>query len=216
MASELDILIVGGSGNGRSNCSDHHGYTCVRTEYFCEWFSKRLFKIGSTIGNLEIVGKPDEWRSFDERYKFVFALLTVGKMEERVNRLRELKIPLERLATIVHPTATIADDVVIGAGTVVASNVTCQPGSHIGANCIIRAGACIGHDVVVDDYVDIGPNVSLAGYSKVQLGAQIAPNAVVRDNVVIGSFSVLGAGSAAFKNTEEKTTWVGVPAIRVK
>ena len=125
-------------------------------------------------------------------------------MEERVNRLRELKIPLERLATIVHPTATIADDVVIGAGTVVASNVTCQPGSHIGANCIIRAGACIGHDVVVDDYVDIGPNVSLAGYSKVQLGAQIAPNAVVRDNVVIGSFSVLGAEVQPLKILRKK------------
>ena len=127
-----------------------------------------------------------------------------------------LQVPDSRLATIIHPTALIGSGVRVGSGSVVASYVTCQPGSAIGNNSIVRAGANLGHDSSVGDFVDIGPNSTLCGYSKVKKGSHVAPNSVVRDSVSVGEFSVLSAGSVALKDIEPGTTWMGNPARRVK
>ncbi len=77
----------------------------------------------------------------------------------------------------VHPTAEVADDARIGAGTKLWNEVQVRPGASVGAECIIGKGvyidfdvslgdrckvqnySCLYHGVTLEDGVFIGPNV---------------------------------------------------------
>ncbi|PSF12970.1 hypothetical protein [Marinobacter shengliensis] len=210
------IAIIGGSGNGRVIAQVVEDMAKAGHDIEVAGFLNDHEPIGSLIGEYKVIGRPSEWNALDPDVKIVFALLTVGKMEERSELLSALEVPEARLATLIHPTAVVGSGVSVGKGSVICSHVTCQPGSSIGSNSIVRAGANLGHDAEVSDFVDIGPNCTLCGYSKVAKGAHVAPNSVVRDSVSVGEFGVLSAGSVALKDIEARTVWIGNPARRVK
>ena len=169
---------------------------------------------GEAIGQYPVLGKTTDWPELPKEVLFHCCLLSVGKMRQRADLIKALAIPEERLVSLIHPTACIADDVIISRGALIASHVTCQPGARIGRLGSIRAGANIGHDVTLDDYVYVGPNATLCGYATVAEGGYVAPNAVVRERLLMGEYSVLAAGSVAFKDIEPNATWIGNPARR--
>ena len=68
--------------------------------------------------------------------------------------------------------------------------------------------------MTLGDFAYVGPNATLCGYARVAEGAYVAPNAVVRDRTEMGRFSVLAAGSVAYKSLPEDSTWIGNPARR--
>lgn len=171
---------------------------------------------GATINGLPVLGKTKEWTSLGENYYFHACLLSVGKMEQRASLIESFGIPLHRWVTLIHPSAIIADNVYIGSANLITANAVFQPKSKLGNFCSVRSGANIGHDAALSDFCYVGPNATICGYGKMQKGSYLAPNAVLRDNTEMGKFSTLAAGSAAFKNIPEKSTWVGVPAKRVK
>lgn len=216
MSKIKKVAIVGGRGNGLVVAQVIEDMAKAGNSIAVAGFLNDHEPIGSLIGEYEVIGRPREWKNLESDIQIVFALLSVGKMEERSNLLSALAVPEDRLATLVHPTALLGFGASIGKGSVICSYVTCQPGSSVGNNSIVRAGANLGHDTKVADFVDIGPNCTLCGYSVVAKGAHVAPNSVVRDSVSVGEFGVLSAGSVALKNIEPRTVWMGNPARRVK
>ena len=216
MSEIRKIAIVGGRGNGLVIAQVIEDMSNAGHGIAVAGFLNDHEPIGSFIGEYKVIGRPREWKNLESDTQIVFALLSVGKMEERSELLSALAVAETRLATLIHPTALVGSGVSIGKGAVICPYVTCQPGSSIGNNSIVRAGANLGHDAKVSDFVDIGPNCTLCGYSLVAKGAHIAPNSVVRDSVSVGEFGVLSAGSVALKNIEPRTVWMGNPARRVK
>jgi UDP-N-acetylbacillosamine N-acetyltransferase len=116
------------------------------------------------------------------------------------------------LATAVHPRATIAADVSVGRGTVVAAGAVINPGARIGENVIINTCACVDHECLVDDGAHVGPGVRLGGKVVVERGAWIGIGATVRDEVVIGAHSTVGAGAVVVANVPARVVAYGVPA----
>lgn len=216
MNSARKIAIIGGKGNGLVVAQIVEDLARSGQPIEMAGFLNDHEPIGSLIGQHPVIGRSTNWPELDADVHIVFALLSVGKMQKRSELLASLQVPESRLATLIHPTALIGFGVSVGNGSVVASYVTCQPGSSIGNNSIVRAGVNLGHDSRVGDFVDIGPNSTLCGYSAVGRGAHVAPNSVVRDRVSVGEFSVLSAGSVALKDIEPGTTWMGNPARRVR
>lgn len=169
---------------------------------------------GSHIGAYPVLGETSDWRELPSDVFFHFALLSVGKMQQRVELIRGFNIPAERMISLIHPSAQIASDCVVGAGVLICAYAVLQPGVRTGQGCSIRAGANLGHDVQLDDFVYVGPNTTLCGYAKADCGAYVAPNAVVRDRTDVGAFAVLAAGSVAYKSLPASSTWIGNPARR--
>jgi len=79
-----------------------------------------------------------------------------------------------QFGTLIHPRATVADDVVIGEASVVLAGSVIQSGAIIGKHVVVNANVTIGHDVVLDDFVSIYPNAYIGGGAKVGIGATIA------------------------------------------
>ncbi len=79
----------------------------------------------------------------------------------------------------VHPTAVIADDVVIGSGTKIWMNVQIREEVQIGRNCII------GRNTYIENGITLGDNC------KVQNNALLYQQAVLEDGVFIGPGVIL-------------------------
>ncbi|KAB0287465.1 acetyltransferase [Vibrio fortis] len=210
------IVIIGGAGNGMVFAQVILDMQKSGHPLILEGFLNDHHACGEVLGEWPVLGKPADWNELDDDIQFVFALLTVGKMEERAELLHSLAIPLNRMTTLVHPSAMVGFDTQIGKGSVICSHASIQPGARIGNNTIVRAGANVGHDVTLSDCIDIGPNVTLCGFSSVKDGAHVAANSVVRDSITVGPYAVIGAGSVILKDADSRTTWLGNPARRVK
>jgi len=117
-----------------------------------------------------------------------------------------------KLAKAVHPTACIAEDVVIGEGTVVAAGAVISPWSTIGRSVIINTGANVGHDCEIGDSAHIGPGVTLAGDVRIGKISWIGVGSVVRDKIRIGSNTMIGAGSLVLKDLPDNVIAYGTPA----
>ena len=103
---------------------------------------------------------------------------------------------------------------------------------HIGANTCIDRGSYrdtfIGSGTRIDNLVHIAHNVivgpnclviacaELSGSVELGEGAQIAPNACVREHLTIGAGALVGLGAVAVTDVPAGETWVGNPARRLE
>lgn len=119
--------------------------------------------------------------------------------------------------TAIHPTAVISSlDVEIGEGTVIMANAVVNPSARIGKHCIINTGAIVEHDNILEDYVHLSPNVTLAGIVKVGKSTHIGAGSCTKQVLNIASDCIIGAGSVIVKDITESGTYVGVPARKIK
>ena len=116
--------------------------------------------------------------------------------------------------TLIHPSAVIGANVVIGKGTAVMANVVINPSTTIGSHCILNTGCIIEHDNKIDDYVHISPNATLGGTVNVGECTHIAIGATVINNINIVEGCTIGAGAVVVKDIIEKGNYIGIPAKR--
>ncbi|WP_430615328.1 acetyltransferase [Flavobacterium sp. JP2137] len=148
--------------------------------------------------------------SFESESPIVIA---IGNNSVREKIAKELK---HAVATVIHPSAQIASEVIIGEGTVVLANAVIQTGCIIGKHCIINANATIDHDCKLSDYVHISPNVALAGNVVVKEGTHIGIGACVLQGIHIGKWATIGAGAVVTTNVPDYAVVVGNPGRIIK
>lgn len=107
-------------------------------------------------------------------------LIQVAKPLQAFIQLLQLFYPTEPAPVSIHPTAVIADDVVLGAQV------------SIGPYVVIDKGVRIGDKVVIKSHVSIGEGVSLGANSVLHPHVTIYPKSQIGKNVVIHASSVIG------------------------
>lgn len=121
-----------------------------------------------------------------------------------------------RPASVVHPSAVIADSARIGAGTFIAAGVVVNPDARIGGNAILNTGCTVDHDCVIGDHAHIAPGVSLSGAVFVGDGTLLGVGSCALPGVRVGAWSVVGAGAAVVHDIAGATVAAGVPASVVR
>ena len=159
-------------------------------------------------GGYSVIGKSSEARTID-------AGVIVGIGNAGVRKQIQESIPDEKLVTLIHPDAVVAEDVVIGVGTVVMAGAVINPGTHIGKGCIINTCSSVDHDCIVDDFVHVAVGSHLCGTVNVGAGTWIGAGATVSNNISICPDCMIGAGAVVVNDIQESGTYVGVPAKRV-
>lgn len=120
------------------------------------------------------------------------------------------------LAVLVHPTAVIAKDVTIGAGTVVMAGAIINTGARIGRFAIINTGSIIEHDNMIEDNVQIAPGATLAGTVICRADAFIGAGAIVIPRIEIGQGAYIAAGAVVTRPVRPHTLVAGCPAVEKK
>ena len=141
-------------------------------------------------------------------------IIAIGN--NHVRQKLSIELSFSNFIILKHPSAIIGNDVQIDIGTVIMAGVIIQPGTKIGKHCIINTGACIDHDVVIQDFVHIAPRCSIAGGVEIGEGTFLGIGTIVKNNINIGSWSIIGAGSVVVKDLISNITAVGNPAHIIK
>jgi len=155
-----------------------------------------------SLFNLPIF-RADPFRSEAEQF------VAVGNNGTRKAIADSLRGPI---ATLIHPSAMIANDVTIGQGTLVCAGAIIQTCTSIGQNTIINTKASVDHDCRIGNFVHIAPGATLCGNITVGDQALIGAGATVIPNLEINSGATLAAGALAIEEIPRNETWVGVPA----
>lgn len=196
------LAIIGASGNGKvvADIAVKNGYEEIvflddNENIYC-------------CGEYPVVGKSSDAEKQD-------ADIIVGIGNAGIRKRIQETIKNAKIATLIHPNATVADDVIIGEGTVVMAGVVINSGTSIGKGCIINTCSSVDHDCRVGDFVHIAVGSHLCGTVTAETETWIGAGVTVSNNVSICRKCIIGAGAVVIKNVEESGTYVGVPARKV-
>lgn len=204
MSKTLVIIGAGGHGKVAADIAFKNGYEEVL-------FLDDNSKVKDCAG-CPVVGKTAAFLNYIKSDFFV----AVGNADIRQKITNDLKEKNCNIATLIHPNAIIGTGVKIGCGTVVMAGAVINPDALIGESCIINTSCSVDHDCVAEDYAHISVGAHLAGNVHIGHGSWIGAGATVSNNIQICSDCMIGAGAVVVKNIEEKGTYVGVPARKIK
>lgn len=213
------IIILGGQGDGVVIASAIEDLRAFNKDVVPYGFLNDFDPPGTKIANLPVLDKTENARKFLEQKDiyFISALLKVKESFQRSQKVENLKIPIERYFTLIHPHATVSKSAKVGNGTFVGPHANIMPDAIIGTHCSFRASANVGHECIIGNYCYMAPNSTLSGRVNLGNGVHIGPNASVLEGVNIGSYSVIGIGSVVLKDIPDFVIAFGYPAkIRKK
>lgn len=195
------LVIIGASGHGKviADIAKKNGYEEIAFLDDNENIQE--------CGGHPVVGKSSEVMNID-------ADVIVGIGNASIRRRIQESVPNEKMATLIHPNAVVADGVILGAGTVVMAGAVINPDVVIGKGCIINTCASVDHDCKVGEYVHIAVGSRLCGTVFVGNDTWIGAGAIIINNVSICPKSMIGAGAVVVKDIVNTGTYIGNPARR--
>lgn len=135
-----------------------------------------------------------------------------GRGQERLATQDWLALRGVAPMTVVHRTAFVATDAVIGAGCQILALAAVCANARLGASVIINTAASIDHCSVIGPGSHLGPGARLAG--EVELGANVfvGTGAIVLPRIRVGAGATIGAGAVVTKDVAAGAVVVGNPA----
>ncbi|MDA8769635.1 hypothetical protein N9M75_02135 [Schleiferiaceae bacterium] len=208
------LIIIGGFGNGTVVQSTVEDINKVKPEWEIIGFLND--REVNPINGYPVLGKintetVDKYLK-DENVYFFYSLISVKLNFKFLNKLLDLKIPQNRFATIIHPTAVISTHSKIGFGTCIQPFVSVGPNTKIGNHVQIYAQAIVGHGAVLDDYSYVANNACIGADVHLNEGAYLGTNATTLEFVKLGKWSITGIGAVVLKDVPDYAKVVGNPA----
>lgn len=117
--------------------------------------------------------------------------------------------------TMIHKTARLGTNVVIGEGTVIGAFTTIGADAQVGRYNLIQSYTVVGHDSRIGDWNRIDTHVTLVGGTIVEDETDIHTNAMINHRVVVESNSRVGACSFVIRRVKSGTTVIGNPAKKL-
>ncbi len=156
--------------------------------------------------------KDDNFVGWRENSSFI---LGIGDNRLRQNIAKLIEDKKQIIKTIIHSSASVSKNSVIGSGTFINRNVSVNALAVIGKNVILNTGCVIEHECVLEDAVHIAPGAVLAG--KVIIGERsfVGANAVIKQGINIGKDVIIGAGSVIIKDVLDGKKIVGNPSREI-
>jgi sugar O-acyltransferase (sialic acid O-acetyltransferase NeuD family) len=146
------------------------------------------------------------------------AVIAIGDNWQRARMARSIAQVAPGLAFVstVHPSAAIARDASLGAGSVVMPGAVINPGTRLGEHCIVNTGATVDHDCNLADFASLAPGAVLGGSVTLGECAAVMLGAHVVHGHRIGAHAVVGAGALVLEDIAAHAVAYGVPARVVR
>jgi len=214
MAEELVIVGAGGSAGGIVEIVEEINRRGER------WLLRGFLdddpeKQGGSVAGYPILG-PLELVGTLARTFFVIGMAHYRRPLVRQEIVERLALPVDRYATLVHESASIASGTTIGAGTIVQPNTVVCRGASVGNHVFIGPQCTVSHDAAVEDFATLAVGATVCGGARLEIGAYAGARSVIRDGVVVGTGAVVGLGSALFGDLKPGAVAVGCPARVVR
>lgn len=197
------LVIIGASGHGKVVAD------IAKKNEYDEIFFLDDNETLTQCGGYPVIGKSNKYSFFDSD-----VIVAIGNPNIRERIQTQAELAGRRIPTLVHPNASVAENVEIGNGTVIMAGAVINPGTTIGKGCIINTCSSVDHDCKVGDYVHIAVGSHLCGTVTVGDGSWIGAGATVSNNISICQSCMIGVGAVVIKDIKESGTYIGVPVKR--
>lgn len=207
----MKIAIIGASGHGRVvidaiTKGNAHTIECLLD-------SGR--EVGDEISGYRVFGGVKDFGRAISELDIKGVVICVGDNATRKNIYSRISNDLGaavKFVTVIHPSATIADDVVLGEGVVILAGAIVNTGAKIGNGGLLNTNCSLDHDCVMNEFSSLAPGAVVGG--NVDIGAEtaISLGAKVCHGLKIGAQTVVGAGAVVVKNIPNNSVAFGVPA----
>jgi len=168
---------------------------------------------GTKILGVPVLGEEDIVKEYPpSEILLVNGLGSVGLPVNRQQLFVKIKTMGYDFATVVHPSAVVASDVILGEGAQVMAGAIIQPGCRIGVNSIINTRASVDHDCIIGAHVHISPGVTMSGGVTVGTCCHIGTGATAIQGISIGKGCLVAAGAVVTKDIADGVMVRGVPA----
>lgn len=208
------VIIMGGEGNGGVIASAiiDMNKKCIN-EYSLAGYLNDYEEVGSLIHGYPVMGKLNQVNEFAIKgYYFMWAVHMIGHGKRRSELYYSLNIPEDKLATIIHPNAFIADNVVLEPGVFVMANSYVGPGTILRKCVLVMANCVVGHNDEVGELCHLSAGCNVSSYVKIGRASDIGLGASVLEKRTIGNYSVVGANSLLTKDIGDSVIYTGSPA----
>ncbi len=158
--------------------------------------------------DVPVLGPPGGWRPSDDEL-FICA---IGDPAERRRYVEPLAARGARFARVVHPSATIGENVHFGEGVVVCPQAVVSCDTRLGDHVLVNCHATVGHDVEIGPFSVLNPHANLGGGVRLGPLVSVGSSAVLLPRAVAEEGAVIGAGSVVLKRVGAGETVFGVPA----
>lgn len=171
-------------------------------------------EVGTEINGYKVLGGIEYLMSTTEPIAISCAIGSSKIRKEVVNKLStqsNIYFP-----NLIDPSVIHSQFVQIGRGNIFCANNIITTNIKVADFCIVNLSCTIGHDVSLDSFVTIYPNVNVSG--KVYIGkySEIGTGTQIIQGKNIGEEAIVGAGSVVIKDIPNKCTAVGSPCKPIK
>lgn len=198
------LIIIGASGHGKvvADVAKKNGYEDI---FFLD-DNEAL----TECGGYPVVGKCCSFIGYNCNI-----FVAIGNPEIRERFLNEILNAGKNVPTLIHPSASVEENVSIGKGTLIVAGAVINPGTIIGKGCIINTCASVDHDCTVSDFVHVSVGAHIAGTVQIGTRTWVGAGATVINNIRICSNCIIGAGAVVVNDIDVSGTYVGVPSRKL-
>jgi len=209
-----NIVIFGASGHG-SVVLD-----CIEQEakYKVVGFIDSFKKKGTEVNGYTVLGSEYDLPFLIEKHQIVGGIVAIGDNWTRslvVERILKIRTDFNYVSAV-HPNAQVGKDVQIGRGSVVMPGVTINANAIIANHCILNTNSSLDHDGFMNNFSSLAPNVCVGGNFILGKGSAICLGTNIIENITVGEYSVVGAGSLLVGNVSDCVVVYGAPAKIVR
>lgn len=212
--SELKkIAIVGAGGFGKETLVMINQINAIKMYWQVIGFFDDKVQRNSPVTGLRVLGGIDDLNNHQQELSVVIA---VGDPRTRKMIVDRIKNPLVNYPNLIHPVATIGENIKAGAGCIITAGCRLTIDITLNDFVLLNLNTTIGHDVSIGSYTSVMPGVHLSGYVQVGEEVLIGTGASVLQNVCIANQAVIGAGAVVNRSVEIGRTVAGVPARPIR
>jgi sugar O-acyltransferase (sialic acid O-acetyltransferase NeuD family) len=194
------VIFYGGTGQAKLNrpIVEHYGAKLVAVFDDTKGLTPPFADIPLYCGWTEFT----RWAMEQSDLTTIGFCITIGNPHGRIRIQLAEKMKTMGLTPIpvIHPSAIIADNAVLGEGIQIMAGAIVQPEVKIGDHCIINSGAVLEHEVTLEDAVEIAPNATVLGLTHIGNNTSVGVGALILSRLKIGKDASIGAGVIITEN----------------
>lgn len=212
MKAPKQVLIMGGWGSGQIVASVIEDINQINDDWKILGYLNDFEEIGALIGSYPVVGRTAEAIDYSLRGVYLhYAMRNAKFAAQRIERFKQMGIPDECFATLIHPNTHLSGNRGIGCGSLLCAQAYLSFGAQVANHNHLYGNVFVGHDSSISDFAWIANNSAVGARCLIKEGAHLGTNCSLREDVTIGRYAIVGIGAVILNDVADFEIVVGNP-----
>lgn len=205
-----DLIIIGAGNVG--------GFLAYNQNLFAEQFNLLGFldddanKMGKGFYGQKVLGNVDSIAGYPTDTALAIGIASPKAKKAIYEKLKDKGF---YFPSFIAGNAWLSNKVETGQGVILYPGVSINYETVVEDFVIMNMNCAVGHNCHIEKYCALAPGVNLAGFTKIEEGADMGIGVSTKQNMVVGEYSVIGGQSMIIKNVPANTKVAGVPAAAI-